>query len=61
VAGAGDGGAAERAAAPGPGAPGAAAPWPPGTTASMTAIPAAASTPTETAAPDRKLISSMRA
>ena len=70
-AGAQDGGAAERAAAPGPGAlvagtlgagaPGSFGLGPPGTTASVIATPAAASTPADTAAPDRKLISSMRA
>jgi hypothetical protein len=35
--------------------------WPPSATASPIATPAAARTPATTAAPDRKLISSMRA
>jgi len=39
----------------------AAALWPPSTTASVIAIPTATRTPPTTAAPDRKLISSMRA
>ena len=54
----GDGGGIERATAPGLGA---AALWPPSATASVIATPAAASTPAETAAPDRKLIASRRA
>jgi hypothetical protein len=53
-----DCGGVERATAVGLGA---AALWPPNATASVIATPAAASTPAETAAPDRKLISSMRA
>jgi len=56
---AGDG--AERAAEPGAGAPVASALWPPSTTASAIATPAAASAPASTTAPERKLISSMRA
>jgi hypothetical protein len=35
--------------------------WPPSTTASVIAAPAAVSTPPATAAPERKLTSSMRA
>ena len=54
----GDRGGVERATALGLGA---AALWPPSATASVIATPAAASTPAETAAPDRKLISSIRA
>ena len=50
---------AERAV--GPGALVAAALWPVNVTASAVAVPAAASVPAPTAAPDRKLISSMRA
>ena len=57
----GDGGGAGRATAAGRGALGAAALWPPSTTASVIATPAATGTPAKTAAPDRKLISSMRA
>jgi hypothetical protein len=53
----GDRGGVERATALGLGA----ALWPPSATASVIATPTAASTPAETAAPDRKLISSMRA
>ena len=56
---AGDG--AGRAAGPGPDALVASALWPPSTTASVIATPTAASTPASTAAPERKLISSMRA
>ena len=55
---AGDAGGAGRAAA-GRGVP-VAALWPPSATASAIATPAAR-TPATTAAPDRKLISSMRA
>jgi hypothetical protein len=50
---------AERAV--GPGALVAAALWPVNVTVSAIAVPAAASVPAPTAAPDRKLISSMRA
>jgi hypothetical protein len=57
----GDGEGVEGATAAGRAALVAAAPWPPRTTTSETAIPAAARTPASTAAPDRKLVSSMRA
>jgi hypothetical protein len=57
----GDSGGVERATAAGRGGLGAAALWPPSTTASVIATPAAMETPAKTAAPDRKLISSMRA
>jgi len=56
--GAGAGGP-ERAA-PGPGALVSAALWPPSITASVIATPTAASTAAAMAAPERKLISSMR-
>ena len=56
-----DDGGVERATAAGRDALGAAPLWPPSATASVIATPAAASTPAEAAAPDRKLISSMRA
>jgi hypothetical protein len=55
------GGGVECATAAGRDALGAAPLWPPSATANVIATPAAASTPAETAAPDRKLISSMRA
>jgi len=51
----------ERAAGLGAGALVASALWPPSTTASAIATPTAASAPASTAAPERKLISSMRA
>jgi len=60
----GDGGGDERAtmaAVAGLDTLVAAALWPPSTTASVIAIPTATRTPPTTAAPDRKLISSMRA
>ena len=57
----GDDGGAGRATAAGRDALGAAALWPPSATASVIATPAATGTPVKTAAPDRKLISSMRA
>ena len=56
-----DGGGVERATPAGRDALGVAPLWPPSATASVIATPAAASTPAEAAAPDRKLISSMRA
>jgi hypothetical protein len=60
-----DDGAAEAAAEAGEagaaGALAAASPWPPSTTVSAIATPAAARTPPATAAPDRKLTSSIRA
>jgi hypothetical protein len=59
--GAGDGGGVERATVAGLDAPVAAAPWPPSATASVIATPATTRTPARTTAPDRKLISSMRA
>ena len=57
----GDGGGAGRATAAGRGALGTAALWPPSTTARVIATAAARGIPAKTAAPDRKLISSMRA
>jgi len=54
-------GVVERAAGLSAGALVASALWPPSTTASVIATPTAASTPASTAAPERKLISSMRA
>jgi len=56
-----DGGATEGTAAREAGALAAASLWPPSTTASVIATPAAVSTPPATAAPERKLTSSMRA
>jgi hypothetical protein len=58
---AGDGGAAEGTATREADALAAASLWPPSTTASVIATPAAVSTPPATAAPERKLTSSMRA
>ena len=60
-AGTGDGDATEGAAAGEAGALATASLWPPSTTASVIATPAAVSTPPATAAPERKLTSSMRA
>ena len=59
--GAGTGGTTEGIAGRGAGALAAASLWPPSTTASVIATPAAVSTPPATAAPERKLTSSMRA
>ena len=59
--GAGDGGATEGTATREAGALATASLWPPSTTASVIATPAAVRTPPTTAAPERKLISSMRA
>ena len=56
-----DGAAAKGAATREAGAPGTAPPGPPGTTASVITTPAAMSTAPATAAPDRKLTSSIRA
>ncbi len=60
-AGAGDGGATEGTATREADALATASLWPPSTTASVIATPAAVRTPPATAAPERKLISSMRA
>ncbi len=57
----GNGEGAGRATAAGRGARGTAALWPPSTTASVIATPAATGTPAKTATPDRKLVRSMRA
>jgi len=57
----GDGGGVKRATVAGVDTLVAAALWPPRATASVIASPAATRTPPATAAPDRKLISSMRA
>jgi hypothetical protein len=54
-------GTAEGAAGREAGALATASPWPPSTTASVIATPAAVSTPPATAAPERKLTSSIRA
>jgi hypothetical protein len=59
--GTGDGGGVERATVAELDTLVAAVLWPPSATASVIAIPAATRTPPATAAPDRKLISSMRA
>lgn len=56
-----DGARGTERAAGGPGALGAAALCPVSVTASAIAVPATASTPAPVAAPDRKLISSIRA
>ena len=58
--GAEDGGVERAAPGPGPGALVSAALWPPSITASVIATPTAASTAANMAAPERKLISSMR-
>jgi hypothetical protein len=58
--GAGDGDDTEGTAAREGGALATASPWPPSTTASVIAAPATVSTPPATAAPERKLTSSMR-
>jgi hypothetical protein len=57
----GDGGGVERAMPAGLDALVAVALWPPSATASVIATPAAPRIPATTTAPDRKLISSMRA
>jgi hypothetical protein len=57
----GDGGGVERATAAGLDVLVAAVLWPPSATANVIATPAAPRTPATATAPDRKLISSMRA